>query len=449
MPKSVPRVDLLSAANLIREHLTEALCEEVWRGIRTTERQRVWSLFELSRLMTEVTLDPPPSLSQALSEASGGRYHAPASSDQALFARCKNLDWRFFLRLFERLRAGLAGKAPAVFSRRLAPVFRRFAAVEAVDGSTLDQVQRRLKAVRKGREVPLGGALLGFLDLATGTIARLLYDPRVETAEFSRVLGTLGQVPRQTLLVGDRLYGVPKLFEALDRHGLFGVFRRHAAVKIEEVRLLSREASGNEVVEDFEVVAGSGQTAQPQRRLIRLKREGRTTLELLTNVLDPARLTAQEALETYRARWKVERLYSDLKEVLKLSRFYTANVNGVGIQVYAAAIVHTALKAAQGQVAAAAGIEPERISTKRFFPKMAAACVMLTGAECGVEAICRANRGVELKRPSWSGMRFAWTTLDAILVRARSGPRQRPKKILLKRPWRSLPEPPRPPQRQD
>ena len=101
MPKSVPRVDLLSAANLIREHLTEALCEEVWRGIRTTERQRVWSLFELSRLMTEVTLDPPPSLSQALSEASGGRYHAPASSDQALFARCKNLDWRFFLRLFE------------------------------------------------------------------------------------------------------------------------------------------------------------------------------------------------------------------------------------------------------------------------------------------------------------------------------------------------------------
>ncbi len=38
----------------------------------------------------------------------------------------------------------------------------------------------------------------------------------------------------------------------------------------------------------------------------------------------------------------MERLFFDLKEVLNLHRFYTSSPNGVAMQVYAAALVHTA-----------------------------------------------------------------------------------------------------------
>ena len=74
-------------------------------------------------------------------------------------------------------------------------------------------------------------------------------------------------------------------------------------------------------------------------------------------------------------RWRIERLFFDLKEVLNLHRVYTANPNAVAMQVYAAGIVYNALRVAQGEVPDAAGIEPpERSSPAKLFPKLAAAC---------------------------------------------------------------------------
>jgi hypothetical protein len=78
---------------------------------------------------------------------------------------------------------------------------------------------------------------------------------------------------------------------------------------------------------------------------------------------------------------KAERLFFDLKEVLNLHRFYTSSPNGVAMQVYAAALVHTALRVAQGHIAQASGIEPEEIAPAKFFPRLAAASIGLTWLE--------------------------------------------------------------------
>ena len=48
----------------------------------------------------------------------------------------------------------------------------------------------------------------------------------------------------------------------------------------------------------------------------------------LTNVLEPSVLSVPDALSVYPWRWKVERLFFDLKEVLNLHRFYTSSPNG-------------------------------------------------------------------------------------------------------------------------
>jgi IS4 transposase len=62
-------------------------------------------------------------------------------------------------------------------------------------------------------------------------------------------------------------------------------------------------------------------------------RKGRERWELLTNVLGPEQLSVIDARRLYPWRWKGERLFFDLKEVLNLHRFSTRSPNGVAMQV--------------------------------------------------------------------------------------------------------------------
>jgi Transposase DDE domain len=110
-------------------------------------------------------------------------------------------------------------------------------------------------------------------------------------------------------------------------------------------------------------------------------RKGRARWALLTNGLVPEPWSVLDALSLYPWRWKVERVFFDLKEVLHLHRFSTSSPNGVAMQVYAAALVHTALRVAQGHIAQASGIEPEEIAPAKFFPRLAAASIGLTWSE--------------------------------------------------------------------
>jgi len=154
-------------------------------------------------------------------------------------------------------------------------------------------------------------------------------------------------ITRGSLLVADRLYGVPKFFAALAEHGLLGVCRRFGAVRLDRLLLTSSTVSAAGVLEDYDVLAGTPQRKRQTLRLLRLKVKGKVVLELFSNVLDRSQLSAVEAFDLYRARWKVERVFSDLKEVLSLNRFHAANTNAIGMQVFSAAIVHTALRIAR------------------------------------------------------------------------------------------------------
>src|SRR3989442_1383359 len=117
------------------------------------------------------------------------------------------------------------------------------------------------------------------------------------------------------------------------------------------------------------VLPGPGASAPRQVLRYSRWRRGGTRYEVLTNVLAPARLSAEEALDLYPYRWSVERMFFDLKEVLNLNRLYAANPNAVAMQVYAAAIVYNALRVAQSEGAAQVGWAPEQLSPAKFYPK--------------------------------------------------------------------------------
>ena len=111
-------INLLETVSLLNKHLTEALCREVFQSVRTTERQREWSLFALGRFWTAVAIQAPNSLGQALDQArTGGNGLLPdlTVTDGGSFQRYKKLHFKFFHALYYAFTQRLLGEAQPVY----------------------------------------------------------------------------------------------------------------------------------------------------------------------------------------------------------------------------------------------------------------------------------------------------------------------------------------------
>jgi hypothetical protein len=434
---------LTRTLEILKEHATAAICDAAFHTVRTTERQRRWSLTALVQFWTAVILRAPPSLSHALTEMRDGREPlAPKiqATDESFFERCRDFSWKFFREVFVRFIEGLIGIAKPRFCAPLAGVRERFTDVVLIDGSRVAAIAHKLKILWNERAVVLPGCLLVVYDLFRGIPRILEFSVDAAAGELTRAKAVLTRVKRDTLIVGDRLYAMGAYFEELRQKRLWGLFRRNRRMGLQRLgqKPLRKKRWKGGLLTEWLVKAGSGVTAPVQRlRLIRWQ-SGRTVHELLTNVLDSKRLTAEEAMDLYPWRWRIERMFYDLKEVLNLNRVYAANPNAVGMQVYAAAMVYAAMRVAQGEVAGQCEIEPEEISPAKFVPKMAAACHDFTIAEYTVEEMIRMNPGKKLRRPRWKGRRFTTISLDDILVRERNGERRRRRFCKARRQWKSI-----------
>lgn len=433
-------VDLLETVETLHQYIEQASCDVVFQQVRTKERQREWTLHALVAFWTEVIIRAPVSLTHALEEASGGVGFWPKvkASPQAFFARCQDLSWKFFRSLYEAfVRVALEKESPR-YANSLGDMGSRFSGIMAIDGSRLDKIAHRLKILWKERAVVLPGCLIALYDIRFGLMRHLEFCADAAAAEMTRAQGILDKIPSGVLLLGDRLYCSVEFFRQITSRGIFGVFRRNHRIKIRKVRLLRRLAYEEGVLEDLLVEAGCGvKTPVQTLRYIRWKR-GRRVREFLTNVLEVERLSAEEVIQLYPWRWKIERMFYDLKEVLNLHCFYAANPNAVAMQVYAAALVHAAMRLAQGRIAQNAEVAPEDISTEKLFPRVAAASHALANAELVFLATCRLNPGVTLKKPDWRKMPFATTSLKKIRLQIRNGKRRSRRFCKSRKRWKSL-----------
>jgi hypothetical protein len=438
---SEQRIELLGTVQLLHDHLTTSLCQTVFQQTRTTERERQWSLEALASFWTEVILRAPQSLTQALQEAAvsnGAGWPHVKASPEAFFQRCQTLNWRFFAHLHEAFLIQVLPQAQPIYASPVQALRERFAEVWIADGSRLDAVVHRLKLLRDVRSRVLPGCLTAFYDLYRGIVRHLAFNPDAAAAELPRATAALEHVPQGTLLLGDRLDGVGTFFAALSAQGLFGLCRRHGRQSWRWLRDLSKTFIAGGTAWDT-LIEITGKKDIPTQTLRWLRwRKGRDSLEVLTNVLEPEQLSIRDALSLYPWRWKVERLFFDLKEVLNLHRFYTSSPNGVAMQVYAAALVHTAFRVAQGHIAQAVGTEPEEISPARFFPRMAAASIGLTWSELAFIEIQLANPGIDLHKPDWHRCDFAWTIFERIRVEPRHGRRRKRRFCQSRKQWKSF-----------
>lgn len=436
------RINLLETVCLLNKHLTEALCQEVFQSVRTTEREREWSLFTLGKFWTAVTIQAPNSLGQALDQGrtdNNGLLPEVTATDGGSFQRYKTLHWRFFHALYYAFTKRLLGEAQPVFAGSISGLRARFPNILLIDGSRLDPIAHKLKILRNTAASVLPGCMTVVYDLFRGVTRQVLFDPDAAAAELLRAVPILSSLPTGSLIVGDRLYASIQFFWELSKRELWGVFRLNGNLKVERQRLISRkQGGGRTIVEEWLVSVGSGQTAPVITLRLICFRQGARQRDLLTNVLDPQMLTAEEALALYPLRWKIERVFFDLKLVLKLERFYTANPNGVAMQLYATAMVYNAFRVAQGRIAQQHGIAPEDISPAKLFPKLAEASSNLAGAEQALLGVRRLNPGVKLREPNLLKLPLGRTTLQAILVRERVGHRRRRYFVPGRKRWKSL-----------
>lgn len=427
-----PRVNLTGALQLVHRLITSATCESVFKKVRTTERARKWTLEAMVSFWVAVVTRAPPSLRAALDECFGREGASALGFDSApssFFERSQNLRWQFFQEVFRRFIAALVPQCRADFDAELRAKLPSFPEIWIVDGSGLDRVRRRLKDLRGVEEVVIPGSVLACYDLFRGIVRVLEFHEKLLGGEASRLRALLDEIPRGTLLVADRGYSSARLLRAIAKKGLHALVRIKRNHVLETVEELGRYVDDGCAVVDRIVIMGTGgeRSERVRVRVIEKSLPDGQTLRLATTVLDSAMLPALAALELYRRRWAVERMFHDLKEVLNLNRFYAANTNAVAMQVFATAIVHSALRATQAQIAQEHGRRPEELSAEKLFPRAAAAHFRLVEAIRIFEMIKAANPGVELVEPDWVEAAGCSVTLDRILVETRKGVRRKPK----------------------
>lgn len=437
------RVDLLKMIGLLLDHLTPALCEAVFQQQRTIERTRKWTFYAVNLFWAAMIVRHPPSLQHGLDQTRKGRgrdqlWPQVMAAPQAFFQKAQRLRPHLFQATYAAFTRSILPQARPAYASWLGRLRERFPDVLIVDGSRLDAVCHRLKLLRDERAQILPGCLTVFYDLFRGITRHVLFFPNAAEPELPRGQALLSSLTQGTLLVGDRLYASLQYCHRLVGLKLEGLFRRNGRLTLKRLQRLSSKQDSRQLLEDLLVEVGCG-VGQPKRtlRLIRYRAQG-YRLDLLTTVLEPSRLTPEEALALYRLRWSVERVFLDLKETLDLHGLYASHPNLVAQQVYAAAIVHTAFRVAQAGIAKQVRVLPEQLSPAKLFPKLAQAANDHCVAQITVLKTRALNPGVAIRFPSWHTLPSAYTTLGKIIVRQRTGPRRRRKFCASRKRWKSF-----------
>jgi hypothetical protein len=437
------RVDLLGMIRLLLDYLTPALCESVFNQCRNTERERKWTFYAVNLFWAAMIIRHPSAIQQGLDQTRKGRgrdklWPRVMASARAFFKKADGLRPHLFQTLYQAFTVRILPKAQPVYASWMKGLLKRFPDVLAVDGSRLDAVNHNLGILRHVRAQVLPGCLTVFYDIFRGISRQVLFYPDAAEAELPRAQEALNWIVKGTLLLGDRLYASVQYFHLLASLELYGLFRKNGRLKIRRLEVLSRKQGSRSFLEDVLVEVGCGQRhPKITLRLIRYRSPGRK-LDLLLSVLDPGKLSAEEAVSLYGLRWTIERMFLDLKETIDLHTLYSSHPSLVAQQIYAAAMVHTAFRIAQAGIARKAKVLPEQLSPAKLFPKLAQAANDYCVAQQIVLKTRELNPGVKIRFPSWQSLSTAYTRLEYLLARHRNGRRRKKRFCVSGRRWKSF-----------
>ena len=287
-------------------------------------------------------------------------------SQQALSLRLRTLPALLFERILHEILPELHERA-RLRRRPLEPAVARalghFGAVVALDGSTLDVLVRKIGLLREHQKAPLAGRMAALLDVSTRLPRRLFYEADSQAHDQRFWERALTALEPGTLLVFDLGFVNYGFFGPLsDRHiGLITRLKKNAAYQVETVWRSSDQ------VRDRVITLGQGKKACPcPLRLVEVFYEGHWH-RYVTNVLDPAALSARDVAALYQARWRIEDAFHAVKRLLGLAYFFSGSQNAVGLQLWMTWLLYAVLVDLADEVAEHLAKPFHRISLEMVF----------------------------------------------------------------------------------
>jgi len=222
-----------------------------------------------------------------------------------------------------------------------------FEAVVAFDGSTLDALMRKVGLLRGAEQAPLAGRMAALLDVGTRLPHQVWIeaDPKAHDQRFwDRALDGLAP---GTLVIFDRGLVNHTVFATLTDRKIGFITRLKKGTRFTVERVLHR----SDTIRDQIVGLGSGKSeCICPMRLVEVLHRG-TWYSYLTNVLDPAVLSAKDVARLYRNRWRIEDAFKVVKRLLGLAYFASGSANAVHLQVWMTWVLYAVLMDLADEVA--------------------------------------------------------------------------------------------------
>lgn len=321
----------------------------------------------------------------------------------------------------------LAATAKAA-DRQIAPMTQlRGRPLKAIDGSaiTLPDTSKNRKAYPPLQcadkpSFPMMRIVVLF-SMLSGAIS-FLAQGSLGVSELSLFGSLMSQLAADDILLGDRGFGCYPVI-ALLQHSLKVDFIGRTTRGVDGRRRLKRLARNDWLVlwkrsakpsPWLSSVQWAGLPEQMTLRTVkgRCYQKGFRVRQvtLVTTLLDPQLYPAQEILQAYLRRWRLEMCLDDLKTTLKMDMLRGRSPQMVQKELYARIIAHNLIRCIVAQAAAEHGVAPERISFKGS----------LDALRQFSQAMARA-RSKKKRRELWAQL---LNTLAADLVPERPGRRE-------------------------
>lgn len=374
--------------SIVWKYLTQSLCDEIFIITRDKERQRKWTLYALVWFWIGLLQSRIGSQTRAVLEAQNGHPLFPPidASPESFFMKIQSVRPVFFQNIFHAYTDQLKSQMKPSFQKDLGIDEKIFPNIYAVDGSRLEKVGRLLKVARNTTKAIIPGSMEAVYDLRRGHLHELYFDPDGCVSELSMFAKVIVQIPPKALLVNDRYYAKPVIWEDLSGRGISMVSRHNKTVKKKKATVLKRVRTSKISIDDWLVEMGGSQYGTKPVLLRWVHIWGADfDMVLVTNVLDPQLLSPLQMMALYRQRWSVERMYLAMKDVLELNHLYNCSPAAVGQQVYATAILYNTLRLSQAKIAEKSGIVPEALSVDKLFPALIDNYIKATYMEAGAE----------------------------------------------------------------
>jgi hypothetical protein len=223
--------------------------------------------------------------------------------------------------------------------RPLPPVLawaqKRYTAVLAADGSTLDALLRKVGLLRGRERHPLAGKMMVLLDVCSWLPLKLWLheDAKVHDQRFWPQI--LEAVPKGALLLID--LGFTNFTAYAQATEFTFVTRLKEKLSFRMTHVLQDTPQ----VKDSIGWIGSGKTRQ-RVRVVKVLFE-REWYAFLCNELDPTVLPVPYIVGLYFQRWRIEDAFNIVKRLLGLAYFWTGSQRGIHLQIWATWIFYVIL----------------------------------------------------------------------------------------------------------